>query len=153
MQNEEFMTIEDAIDLAVVAHRGQKDKQGRPYILHLLRVMFSVLCPHCTGIDMDNHLISAVLHDIIEDTTVGEEQLRREGFSEAVIWTVKQLTKADGESYEDYIERCAGSHETRIVKLADLNDHLDQNHHGLLSEYQTMKYRKAFDYLSRLERG
>ena len=33
-------TLEDAIALAIEAHRGQKDKYDAPYILHPLRVMF-----------------------------------------------------------------------------------------------------------------
>ena len=32
-------TLEDAIALAVEAHRGQRDKAGQTYILHPLRVM------------------------------------------------------------------------------------------------------------------
>ena len=31
--------IDEAIALAIVAHSGQKDKAGLPYILHPLRVM------------------------------------------------------------------------------------------------------------------
>ena len=31
--------IERAIEIAVNAHKNQKDKSGAPYILHLIRVM------------------------------------------------------------------------------------------------------------------
>jgi (p)ppGpp synthase/HD superfamily hydrolase len=51
--------IENAIDLALRAHKGQKDKAGAPYILHPLRVMLSM--------DTDIERKVAVLHDVIED--------------------------------------------------------------------------------------
>ncbi len=31
--------LEKAIQIAIKAHKGQKDKGGFPYILHLIRVM------------------------------------------------------------------------------------------------------------------
>ena len=34
--------LERAIETAVVSHAGQTDKNGEPYILHALRVMFGV---------------------------------------------------------------------------------------------------------------
>ncbi len=53
-------TLENAIALAVEAHRGQKDKNGTPYILHPLRVMFRV--------ETEIERVVAVLHDVVEDT-------------------------------------------------------------------------------------
>jgi len=35
-------TLERAIEIAVEAHKGQKDKAGNPYILHPLRLMFQM---------------------------------------------------------------------------------------------------------------
>ena len=35
-------TLEDSIELAIKYHKGQKDKGGKPYILHPLRVMFKM---------------------------------------------------------------------------------------------------------------
>ena len=37
---EQMATLERAIEIAVEAHKGQKDKAGMPYILHPLRLMF-----------------------------------------------------------------------------------------------------------------
>ena len=73
-------TLERAIALAAQAHEGQVDKAGAPYILHPLRMMLSVDTPEAR--------VAAVLHDVVEDTPVSLEELRVEGFSEAVIGAV-----------------------------------------------------------------
>ena len=64
-------TLEDAIALAVEAHRGQREKAGQPYILHVLRVMFSL--------DTEVERIVGVLHDVVEDTGRTFDDLRRLG--------------------------------------------------------------------------
>jgi (p)ppGpp synthase/HD superfamily hydrolase len=38
-KRETMSTIEKAIEIAINAHKDQKDKSGAPYILHLIRVM------------------------------------------------------------------------------------------------------------------
>src|SRR5262249_48275135 len=77
-------TIEKAIQIAARAHEGQRDKEGLPYILHALRVMMSV-----EGAEAQ---IVAVLHDVIEDTTVTADDLRGAGFGEEVIAAVLCVT-------------------------------------------------------------
>ena len=52
--------LEDAIALAVEAHRGQVDRAGLPYVLHPLRVMLRL--------DSETERIVAMLHDVVEDT-------------------------------------------------------------------------------------
>ncbi len=69
MKGESVPTVEDAIALAVEAHRGQKDKSGQPYILHPLRVMFSR--------NSEIERIVAVLHDVVEDTGRTIDDLRK----------------------------------------------------------------------------
>ena len=49
--------------------------------------------------------VVAVLHDVIEDTSVTAEDLRREGFDEAVLAAVECLTHRKGEPYADYVVR------------------------------------------------
>lgn len=51
--------LEEAINFAVWAHRGQLDKVGRPYILHPLHVMLQM--------NTESERIIAVLHDVLED--------------------------------------------------------------------------------------
>jgi (p)ppGpp synthase/HD superfamily hydrolase len=107
-------TIEKALQIAAQAHAGQRDKEGHPYILHPLRVMHSV--------EGDEARIVAVLHDVIEDTSVTEADLRHEGFSESVIAAVRCVTHSEDETYAEYVVRCRGNEVARRVKLADLED-------------------------------
>ena len=65
--------LEKAIGIAVIAYSGQTDKAGA----HPLRLMCRM--------ESDTDRIVAVLHDVIEDTTVTAEDLRREGFPNEVI--------------------------------------------------------------------
>ncbi len=90
--------LEKAIQLAVEAHKGQKDKAGQPYVLHLFRVMLS-------GQNKEEQ-ICGVLHDIVEDTHYTFEDLKNEGFSDEVINALKCVTKtSEDEDYNKFIER------------------------------------------------
>ena len=107
-------TIEKAIQIAARAHEGQVDKEGLPYILHPLRVM--------GGVEGLEAKIVAVLHDVVEDTTVTVDDLRREGFGEAVLAALLLVTHRKDQSYADYVVLCKGDDVARGVKLSDLED-------------------------------
>jgi (p)ppGpp synthase/HD superfamily hydrolase len=110
-------TLEDAIALAVEAHRGQSDKSGQPYILHPLRVMF-----RC---QTDAQRIVAVLHDVVEDTGRTFDDLRKLGYPEDILAALDCVTKREGEPYEAFVERAAANPVARVVKIADIEDNLD----------------------------
>ncbi|QSQ19860.1 GTP pyrophosphokinase [Pyxidicoccus parkwayensis] len=110
-------TVEDALALAVQAHRGQKDKAGQTYILHPLRVMMRL--------ETDAERTVALLHDVVEDTPWTLEKLRAEGYPEEVLSALDALTRRDGETYEAFIERVRPHALARRVKLADLEDNMD----------------------------
>jgi (p)ppGpp synthase/HD superfamily hydrolase len=114
-------TLERAIRIAVEAHTGQTEKSGEPYILHALRVMFAVP-------DIDARIVG-VLHDVIEDTSVTEGDLRAAGFSEPILDAVRGLTRAGSERYVDYVVALQRNPLAVRVKLADLTDNsrLDRN--------------------------
>jgi (p)ppGpp synthase/HD superfamily hydrolase len=107
-------TIEAALQIAAKAHAGQKDKEGQPYILHPIRAMMLV--------EGEDARIVAVLHDVIEDTAVTADDLRRAGFNEQIVTAVLCVTHQKGEPYADYVVRCKGNEVARRVKLADLAD-------------------------------
>jgi len=111
--------LEKAIALAANAHAGQKDKAGYPYILHPLRVMLNMTT--------ESEMIAAVLHDIVEDTQITSEELRRQGFSEDILDAVRLLTKQDKDKqdYLSYIGQIRQNPIARKVKLADLEDNMN----------------------------
>lgn len=110
-------TLEDAVAIAAAAHRGQTDKAGAPYLLHPLRMMLAV--------KSEAAMMAAVLHDVVEDTDWTIEGLRDEGVPEEVLAAVECLTRREGESYDDFIERVRANPVAREVKLADLEDNMN----------------------------
>jgi len=135
-------TLERAIAIALHAHAGHTDKAGGPYILHPLRVMLAMPNP--------TEQIAAVLHDVIEDSSLTIEDLRREGFGDQVLAIVEALTRRAGENYEDYVQR-VGRHRPAIpVKLADLRDNMDFSRLAVLTEQdmeRLARYHRAYRYL------
>jgi (p)ppGpp synthase/HD superfamily hydrolase len=112
-------TLEDAIALAALAHHGQKDKAGAPYILHPLRVMLKM--------NTDRERMVAVLHDVVEDTPYTLDALCRLGFPPEVVEAVDALTRREdqGETYEVFVLRAGCNPLARRVKIADLEDNMD----------------------------
>ncbi|NRR01548.1 HD domain-containing protein [Brevibacillus sp. RS1.1] len=110
-------TLEKAIVIATQAHAGQVDKGGNPYILHPLRIMLKMSTVET--------MISAVLHDVLEDTDVTVGELRNEGFSEEIIAAVIALTRNEDETYMEFVGRTKQNPIARLVKLGDLEDNSD----------------------------
>ena len=110
-----------ALRIAIRAHEGQKDKSGREYVMHPIRVAERCKDPKAK--------IVALLHDTIEDTVVTAEYLRSQGFPEEIIEGVLSVTKQEGEegeeNYEDFVLRAAKNPLGKEVKLADLEDNMD----------------------------
>lgn len=141
-------SLEDAIILAAQAHAGQVDKAGQPYVLHPLRVMLGVTDPTAR--------VVAVLHDVVEDTDVTLDDLRRGGFPPDVVDAVDLVTRRDDESYEQFIERLAPDPIARAVKLADLADNMDPARLPTITERtreRLDRYRKARARLLEFESG
>lgn len=110
-------SIERAIEIASSAHAGQRDKAGQPYIFHPLRVMLRVNTEH--------EQMAAVLHDVVEDTSVTIERLEQEGFPAEVLRAIAALTKRPGETRLDAAMRAAADPVARVVKLADNAENMD----------------------------
>lgn len=111
-------TLERAIEIAVSAHKNQKDKSGAPYILHLIRVMEK-------GKNKIEK-ICGILHDIVEDTEWTFEEIEKEGFSIEIIEVLKLVTKeSEDEDYNHFIKRIMKNKTAISVKLNDLRDNMD----------------------------
>ncbi|HVU12392.1 MAG TPA: hypothetical protein VHD90_14005 [Phototrophicaceae bacterium] len=132
-------TVEDAIKLALDQHHGQVDKAGEPYILHPLRVMAQM--------QTDNEQIVAVLHDVVEDSDVTLDDLRRLGYSEAIVTAIDCLSRRDGETYDEFIQRIKPNALAVRVKLGDLHDNMDLRRNATLDDKaleRFQRYRKAW---------
>lgn len=109
--------LQRALEIAVAAHRGQRQKNGLPYVLHPLTLLQAV-----GSVDAK---IVAALHDVVEDSHWTLDELRREGFSARVLEALDRLSRRDGEDYDAYIERVGADPLAREVKLADLADNMN----------------------------
>ena len=86
-------TFEDALALAALAHKGQYDLAGAPYICHPMRVALAQTDERAR--------IVAILHDVVEDTPITYEDLAEAGFGAEIIAAVEALTKRPGEKRID----------------------------------------------------
>lgn len=139
-----------AIALAADAHLSHLDKAGKPYILHPLRVMFSL------GKVSEEEQIVAVLHDVVEDSSWTLEKLEAEGFSGAVVCAIDCLTRRNAESYGNYIRRISKNPIASKIKLEDLKDNADLGRFDYPTQADILrsseKYRKVNKKLCELLR-
>lgn len=126
--------ITTALAHATRAHAGQTDKRGRPYIQHVTEVAHAVE-PHGP-----TAVATALLHDVLEDT----QDTDLTPYPPEVREAVEVITRREGETYANYIERVAKHPLARVVKLADL--HL--NHATAPEERLRERYARA---ITRLE--
>lgn len=83
-----YELIHKAFDLCVAAHTGQSRSSGEPFYYH----PFSVACILITlGMDTES-ICSALLHDVVEDTPVTLEELRKT-FGKDIAMLVDGVTK------------------------------------------------------------
>jgi hypothetical protein len=78
--------------------------------------------------------VTAWLHDALESTDLTIVELRARGISPVELGALALLTRAEHEDYRAYVQRIADAPGqrgalARVVKLADLDDHLAQPRH------------------------
>jgi hypothetical protein len=106
--------------IAIRHHVGQLNRFGDPMIEHVERVAGAVPADACA---------TAWLHDLLELCPGTHRQLRGKDLTRTELDALELLTHAPDEPYEVYVRRIAGApgpagRLARIVKLADLEDHL-----------------------------
>jgi hypothetical protein len=109
-----------AHSIASQHHVGQRNRFGDRVIDHLERVASAVPA---------EALATALLHDLLELCPTARRQLRGQGLTRTELKALQLLTHAADESYEAYVGRIADApgaagRLARVVKLADLEDHL-----------------------------
>ena len=94
--DQEMARIRAAYELAAKAHSDQRRKSGEPFIMHPIAVAAIVAEELELG---DNPVISAFLHDVVEDTAYTVEDIRAM-FGDDVAFLVDTVTKRKKDSYE-----------------------------------------------------
>ena len=126
----------------------QLDKAGVDYIYHPLAVAEKCSNP--------KEKVVALLHDVLEDTYVSEDELKDNGFSNEIIEAVKLVThekdtgiKDEEEEYKTYIRKLkeTGNQIAINVKIADLTHNSDISRTGNKPTRKTEWYKWAIDYL------
>lgn len=138
-----------AFDIAAKAFEKEKDKAGKPYMGHLMRVADGSFGP--TDI-REKLVVVGLLHDLIEDTHWKESDLRGE-FPDDVVDAIVAITKVEGERYEDYVERVAKDPLATRVKISDLKDNMDVTRLSRITDKdieRLKKYHKTYKYLTTL---
>ena len=123
-----------ALQIAMRAHEGQKDKAGQDYVMHPIRV-----AERC---DDPRAKVVALLHDTIEDSDITADYLREEGFTEEIVEAVLAVTRREGENYDDYVSRAAQNELGKMVKRADLEDNMDIRRLPELTDRDVERLRK-----------
>lgn len=88
--SDDISMIEKAYRVAYEAHKNQFRKSGEPYIIHPLNVAIVL-----ADLELDKEtIVAGILHDVVEDTIMTEEDLKRE-FGEDVALLVDGVTKLE----------------------------------------------------------
>lgn len=132
-----------AYQLALDAHNGQFDKQGKPYFNHVLKV--SNRCKTMRA------KIVGFLHDIFEDCIekgFTPEFVISKGIDPDLVRVAKLLTKWPGQTYDEYREEVKSDKLAIEVKLSDLKHNMDhtRNKVGLTEKEitRTIRYHKFY---------
>lgn len=140
-----FDYVNIAYQIAKAAHKGQVDKAGIAYMHHLETV--------ADFVTSDAEKATAYLHDVIEDTSVTEGQLREAGIPDEVISAVTILTKQAGQDYFDYLKQVKQNKIARVVKIADLTHNSDLARLSSISQQDRIrlnKYQQALIFLKQV---
>ncbi len=134
-----------AMKLAYNAHHGQLDKSGMPYIFHPMHL--------AEQMEDEISCTVALLHDVVEDTSITLEQLKEE-FPKEVTDALALLTHSKDVDYFDYVRAIKSNPVAVKVKLADLEHNSDETRlAGTVFdesklEYWRFKYSKAKEILA-----
>lgn len=128
--------------LAARAHYGQRDKKGLPYLTHPMRAL--------SAFDDETLQIIAVLHDVIEDSDLTDDDLRAAGCSERMVDAVVALSHLPPEPREQYYERVKANADALTVKLVDIEDNARPDRLHYLDEATQDRLRRKYELARRI---
>lgn len=140
--------IEKSLEIALKAYAGQKDKAGKTYILHPLRIM--------SKMKTEEEMCVALLHDVIEDSDFTAEDLLNEGIPSSIVDAVQLLSKNDNEDYYEFIEKLLNNNLAAKVKRADIEDNINILRLNEVSDKdlgRIAKYHRAWKMITETDRS
>jgi (p)ppGpp synthase/HD superfamily hydrolase len=123
---------QQAINMAIYAHRGQYDKGNIPYVNHPIFIAL--------GMSTEEEQIVALLHDVVEDSNKYTIDDIRNIFGDTIADAVDCITKRkdSDENYVEYLKRVRTNPIALKVKMADIN-------HNLMGDRIPVKDKKYFE--------
>ncbi len=138
-----FALIREALNFIGLKHGIQLRKDEKtPYVIHPIRVYFILKEANFSEQLHQTLLISALLHDVLEDTDTSLVELE-EKFGKKITEIVKQLTKPRNMSKDSWLWSFENfSEEAKIIKMADRIDNLKDMGADSLSQKWKKSYAK-----------
>jgi len=125
LQDGDAKLIKRAFNISMEAHRGMRRRSGEPYIYHPLEVALITVDEIGLG---TTSIISALLHDVVEDTEFEIEDIQKE-FGTKVARIIDGLTKISGvfeygtsqqaENFRKMLLTLSDDVRVILIKLAD----------------------------------
>ena len=125
-----------AMHIAYNAHHGQLDKSGAPYIFHPIHL--------AEQMDDEFSCCAALLHDVVEDTEVTLEDLRKD-FPEEIVEAIRLPTHLNDVPDVEYLTAIRENPIALKVKLADNAHNSDQTRCcGTVSEEKLAQWKVKY---------
>ncbi len=136
-----------ALKLCYQAHKGQTDHSGIPYVFHPVHV--------AEAMKTEDETCTALLHDVLEDTSMRLEDLNSAGMPRQVLDALVSLKHDLAVPYMEYILTIRQNKLATTVKLADLEHNSDLSRLNTVTGYdlrRRMKYLIAASLLRPLKK-
>lgn len=145
-----YWQYQEALAIAIDAHKDQKRHNGEPYVHHPIRVATALF-----GKDIIYPIV-AVLHDVVEDSKgtpheIKLDDLRIKGISEKAIEAIDAVTRRKSETYVEFVIRASQNPIAKAVKEADIVDNLGINGDMWFDAANEVKHaRRIYKYMRAL---
>ena len=132
--------------------QGMKRKSGMPYLKYLVSV--------ADKFSDEKSKVIALLHNIMKETNITAYDLSNIGFPSDIVKTVVLMTRKNGESYDEFINRIINSQNDQAlqVKKADIEQSMNVDDIEVTDDYLNRievkykpQYEKIVGYLDNLE--
>ena len=132
-----------ALKLCFAVHKDQVDKSGLPYVFHPFHL--------AEQMEDEETTVTALLHDVVEDSDLTLHDLGQMGFPEPIIEALALLTHDPAVEYMDYVRSIKDNSIARAVKLADLRHNSDLTRLDVIDEKALARREKYLQAIAMLE--